>query len=378
MRKKQFSFFQKYAILKETQPVLFWALSEAALPTVRQKEVFQLVCDIYDKQLVEDSGYFPVVQSYYYNEWKTFTMRQHMHSRIEIMYIIKGDATVHCRQEDIRLFSGDFILLNAGTPHSLEIDNPRGCLVLNIEFLFEKQESAAPDFATLYKNSPEVRAFVAQDCEYFRIKDNGEVYRILFSALENVDMTRPNRFSLDLWTSLLLLSIARLSGAVKAGEPSDYIQAAKAYISRYYYRELHVNEIAEYIHLHPAYLQRLFKKECDISVVDYLTQFRMEKAYYLLSRTNMSIMDIANSVGISSQQYFTRLFKKITGITPKALRDSNASDNPTVDPINHVIDWTWRPGLTEDEIVVEEDWNTKLPAGGKDYHKPKDDSVQGK
>ncbi len=338
-----------------------------------------MVYDLYDKKLLADSGYYPVIQSYYYNEWNTYDMPQHFHSRIEIMYIIKGDCTVRSRKEKIRMFSGDFILINAGTPHALSINNPRGCMVLNIEFTFEKQDNAAPDFYTLYRNSEELRTFLAQGAEYFRIKDDGEVYRILFSALENVDITKPNRFSLDLWLALLLLSSARLACADFNNNSDDYIQCAKNFISRNYFREIHISDIAEYIHIHPAYLQRLFKKECGISVIDYMTNYRMEKAYYLLSRTNMSIIDIANSVGINSQQYFTRLFKKTMNITPKALRDSKASDNPLADPMENDVEWTWRPGLKNTETICDNDldWlniisSGKLPGDAKGYKKPPD------
>lgn len=333
-----------------------------------------MVYDLYDKKLTTEPGYFPVIQSYYYNGWDKFDMPQHFHSRIEIMYIIKGDCTVRSRKEKIRMFSGDFILINSGTPHALSIDNPRGCMVLNIEFNFEKQESEAPDFATLYQNSGDMRNFVGQGAEYYRIKDDGEIYRILFSALESVNTSKPNLFSLDLWLSLLLLSSARLASTDANNLSDDYIQCAKDFISRNYFREIHVNDIAEYIHIHPAYLQRLFKRECNLSVVDYLTNFRMEKAYYLLSRTNMSIMDIANSVGIHSQQYFTRLFRKTMNVTPKALRDSKTSDSAEPEP-----EWHWRSGanLTETICNNDLDWlniiaNGKIPGDGKDYQKPKD------
>lgn len=326
-----------------------------------------MIPNLYDRTLIEEPGYYPIIQSYYYNEWTKYEMQQHMHNRIEIMYVIKGDCTVRCRNEKVRMFSGDFILLNAGTAHALSVDNPRGCMVLNIEFAFEKRPSAAPDFATLYRNCAELQSIVAQGAEYFRLKDDGEVYRILFSALENSDVHRPNRFSLDLWMALLLISCARLATVNLPQGSDDYIQSAKDYIARNYFRDIRVGDISAYIHIHPAYLQRLFKKQCGISVVDYITQYRMEKAYYLLSRTNMSIVDIANSVGINSQQYFTRLFKKTMDITPKALRDSKASDSPNADPIERDADWIWRPGraLTETACDNDMEWINYLSTGGK-------------
>lgn len=326
-----------------------------------------MIADLYDKFLINEPGYYPVIQKYYYNEWEKFEMQQHLHNRIEIMYVIKGDCTVRCREEKVHMFAGDFILLNAGTAHALSVDNPRGCMVLNIEFVFEKQRSPAPDFLTLYRNSTDLQKILSQQAEYYRIKDDGEVYRILFSALENSDAEKSNHFSLDLWMALLLLSCARLATLNLSQGSDDYIQSAKDYIAKNYFRDIRVADISEYIHIHPAYLQRLFKKRCGMSVIDYITQYRMEKAYYLLSRTNMSIVDIANSVGINSQQYFTRLFKKTMDITPKALRDSKASDTPVIDLPDRDINWTWRPTLplTETACDTDMEWINYLSTGGK-------------
>lgn len=302
--------------------------------------------NIYDKNL-QQPGYHPVIQSYYYNKFDDHDMKQHSHSRFEIMYVIKGECIVRSKEESIRLLSGDFIFVNSGLSHALTVKNPKGCMVLNIEAVFEKKQSAAPDFEVLYRESPELQSLVDSEDQpaYLRIKDNGEMYRILFSIVEHVDVCKEHDFTLDLWLTQMLLSVARLSGARPAGAPLDYVQAAKDYVNQHFYHEIHVSDIANFIHIHPAYLQRIFKKECGISVVDYLTEVRMRNAYNLLARTNMSIIDIANSVGVNSQQYFTRLFKKTMNVTPKALRDSSMVENREIEPIDTPVEWAWRSGL---------------------------------
>lgn len=316
---------------------------------------------LYDKGLLEP-GYHPVIQSYYYHEWTKRDMQQHMHDRMEIMYIIKGECIVRAEQEKIRLLSGDFILVDAGRPHALSIQSERGCMVLNMEFVFEKTQSPAPDLALLYQESASLRALIdGGPTSYLKVKDNGEMYRILSSAVDHADMRTGYSFSLDLWLDQLLISTATLSGARPKGGDVDYVQMAKGYVERNYSHEIHVGDIARYIHIHPAYLQRLFKRECGISVVDYLTEVRMKKAYDLLLRTNMSILDIANGVGINSQQYFTRLFKKSIGVTPKALRNTSSVDRPAAELSVEEGEWRWRTGLSESLYETDADWQ------GEDY-----------
>lgn len=332
--------------------------------------------NIYDQNLLEP-GYYPVIQSYYYNEFKRYDMRQHLHERMEIMYVIKGECIVRSKKDRIRLLSGDFIFINSTFPHALRVENDRGCMVLNIEFVFEKLESLAPDFTVLHEQSPQLRAMLEQRSDYLRIKDNGEMYRILFSIVEHMDIKVKSNFVLDLWMAQFLLSMASLADARSGSSKIDYVQAAKDYVARNYSHEIHVSDIANFIHIHPAYLQRLFKKECGVSVVDYLNDIRVQKAYHLLTRTNMSIIDIANSVGINSQQYFTRLFKKATNTTPKALRDSSMSDSRLMEPLDREVNWVWRGGLGETTYEVESDWQESGADSSPDANPPKSGEPSG-
>ena len=60
--------------------------------------------------------------------------------------------------------------------------------------------------------------------------------------------------------------------------------------------------------------------------IEYVNTLKVEKACELLVTTNLSIIDIAMSVGFDDQSYFTKLFKKDTSMTPKQYRSANSSD----------------------------------------------------
>ena len=68
------------------------------------------------------------------------------------------------------------------------------------------------------------------------------------------------------------------------------------------------------------YLSRLVKKATGRSVGAWIDIVRIQRAKRLLSETRQSIIDIAATVGIEDQSYFSRLFKKETGLTPSAFR----------------------------------------------------------
>ena len=74
------------------------------------------------------------------------------------------------------------------------------------------------------------------------------------------------------------------------------------------------------MYLNPAYLSRLFRKETGLSLTDYMVEQRLRKAKAELESTNIKISDIAVSVGYSNFSHFSKLFKKLTGLTPQEYR----------------------------------------------------------
>ncbi len=82
-----------------------------------------------------------------------------------------------------------------------------------------------------------------------------------------------------------------------------------------------IKELAEYTELSPSYLSRLFKKELGISISDYISQKKIEKAENLLKYSDFTFIEIANYLAFSSQSHFIQSFKKAVGLTPKKYRD---------------------------------------------------------
>jgi len=81
--------------------------------------------------------------------------------------------------------------------------------------------------------------------------------------------------------------------------------------------------LADLQDLSASYLSRLFKKETEMNVTEYITQRRIEHAENLLRSTKLQIQTIAQHCGIMDVQYFSRLFKKINGLSPLEFRKNN-------------------------------------------------------
>lgn len=101
---------------------------------------------------------------------------------------------------------------------------------------------------------------------------------------------------------------------------NDLVKKSIQYITRNYSSVITLENVAEHVHLNPAYFSTLFKRQSGFSFKEYLNLVRIEEAKRLLANTDYPILDIAIATGFESQSYFTKVFKKYTGLTPKQYR----------------------------------------------------------
>jgi two-component system response regulator YesN len=121
----------------------------------------------------------------------------------------------------------------------------------------------------------------------------------------------------------VLMSVLEREAVVIEGDEAGrkVIEDVRAVLEREYAEDLGLDQLAARVYLSPSYLSHLFKKETGISLIKYLTNYRVEKAKELLCGTNMKIAQISKEVGYRNYSYFCSLFKNYTGMTPAQLRE---------------------------------------------------------
>ncbi|PKM51737.1 MAG: hypothetical protein CVV02_05600 [Firmicutes bacterium HGW-Firmicutes-7] len=98
------------------------------------------------------------------------------------------------------------------------------------------------------------------------------------------------------------------------------VKKVSKYIHSHLSEQIRLNDVAEYVDLSPNYFSSLFKREMGIAFADYVNEIRIKESQFLLETTDYSIVDIAVAVGFNNQNYFTTIFRKHTGTTPKQFR----------------------------------------------------------
>lgn len=98
---------------------------------------------------------------------------------------------------------------------------------------------------------------------------------------------------------------------------SSLIRKVNLFIQNNYNKVIDLQVIADHIHVNKSYLSRLYKKETGEPLIDTINNYRISVAKKLLKDTDKKIFEIASDVGIEDAAYFTHVFIKYTGISPK-------------------------------------------------------------
>jgi two-component system response regulator YesN len=114
-----------------------------------------------------------------------------------------------------------------------------------------------------------------------------------------------------------LLTVLKQIRIKKTKLTSKLTEEAIHYIQSNYAEDLSVASIAGSLHISASYLMHVFKEETQQTIVDYVTEYRMEQAKALLKVRKYKIYEISEMVGYRDPRYFGQLFKKWTGMTPK-------------------------------------------------------------
>ena len=103
------------------------------------------------------------------------------------------------------------------------------------------------------------------------------------------------------------------------------VSSVQKYIGSHLEDRLTLNDVAAVFGLSPNYLSALFKKNCGIGFSEYITQKKITLAKSLLLEQGMKVYEVADCLGFESAFYFSKVFKKVEGMSPRDFIQSRTS-----------------------------------------------------
>ena len=110
---------------------------------------------------------------------------------------------------------------------------------------------------------------------------------------------------------------SHIVGANRRSGKDKLISAIQDYIDKNLNGKLQLNEIADAFGLSPAYLSVLFKKNTDVGFSEYVYTRKIEQAKKMLLSDDMKVYEVADALGFESAYYFSKVFKKVAGVSPR-------------------------------------------------------------
>ena len=246
------------------------------------------------------------------------TYGAHKHQLIEINYVKKGSCILHLDNESVTFREGETMIITSNVNHLFEA-GPEGTILMQLEFL--------PDIFSLFNlnASMETNDFAhasvslfSEENKLIKIANNIRIVRTVQRINNELEVKSPHyQYLVVMYYAELLILIHRyMDEAYLPVCTNDSLRKAIAYIRLNYYSNINVKNVAEHIGISERQLRRMFSQNLDLAPLDYLNQTRVNKAIELLRNTDMSIKEVCFQCGFQSPQYFSRVFKQKTKISP--------------------------------------------------------------
>ena len=107
---------------------------------------------------------------------------------------------------------------------------------------------------------------------------------------------------------------------IKIADKQKEIRKVRVYLEDNYSSKVSLDTLSSLFYIDKFYLCSQFKEQYGVSVMDYLISVRITEAKKLIRFTDKTMDEIADAVGINGAAYFSRLFKKVEGVSPSEFR----------------------------------------------------------
>ena len=241
---------------------------------------------------------------------KGYSLSRESYDSFLLIYIEKGQLTLHYKETVHIAHAGDFILLNCYQPHAYATES--GCEAMWCHF----DGTAA---------SAHCQSIEASLGPVFHLTDSYPILQKLhalyqsFASGKLLQEALMSKYLYDILTQLHLTSSTKALTTDKRVMSTDVI----AYIQEYFAQDLTVELLANRAGLSLYHFIRSFKQETGFTPHDYLIHTRLNTAKYLLKNTTLSVKDICFHCGFSSESVFCNAFKRELETTPSKYRNQD-------------------------------------------------------
>jgi AraC-like DNA-binding protein len=237
-----------------------------------------------------------------------------------LIYCLTGKGMCETSYGNFQLQSNQFILLPPNEFYSYEADIEYPWEIYCLHFNGNMINELDTAFGLNKFTSPTNLTF---DCQI--IDSWNEILSSLSNGLSDENIAYAN-LCLYRFISFFLFPSQKQKTILET-EKEDQLDQSISFMKANVHKRLCVDEIAETFRYSPSHYSVLFKQKTGLSPIEYFIRIKIQRASELLTNSNLIVKEIAGEVGYDDPFYFTRIFKKVTGKTPREYKSLNTLGN---------------------------------------------------
>lgn len=261
-------------------------------------------------------------------------IRQHRHTEFEISLILSGSGIYRTENGDYDIRSGDIFLYSTNEYHCISDITPDSgydCMeLLNIHFsptllVADGITDIDSPLGVFFNRSTAFSNRLTRDNPHTET-----IRELLLKVREECEQKKTcYRTLVRDMIGQILITVTRNYGYTASDSTTQFpirydenLRWAVAYINEHFCDQLTLDNIIEVAHMTKTNFLTVFKASYQMTTWDYINIKRIDRAMRLLSSTDLTVIDIATRCGYNNTANFNRIFRKVTGITPKSYRKS--------------------------------------------------------
>ncbi len=256
---------------------------------------------------------------HYFEYAKDFAYSGEVHDFWELVYADKKNLFITAGAQEIELLAGQMYLHKPNEFHNIRCDGKRAAnsVIVSFDCSAPELHNISGKVITLGEKERSLLGTVVKEASSAFSTPLGNPYTNVMELSQGGGFGGQQMIRLSIEQLLIRLIRKHINMApVKINKSNDLLAQITDYLSANVEERLEFKDILAQFNLSASVVKKIFRQQMGCGVMDYFTRLKVDKAKELIREENYTFTEISEKLGFNTSQYFTTVFKRVSGMTP--------------------------------------------------------------